>query len=168
MDDLERRAVVLAELVSIVESGECFCEHTQTHGEGKSSIVVEASKNVAERLPVEKLHRQEVPFAFDAGFERLDDVRMIQLRRHLGFGKEHLHEFFVLRELTSQFLQHDELLEDADSAGERDVNRAHAPLPEACEQPVPAQRAQLFRLVRQVRCGAHRPSRAVMGKTPAT
>ena len=60
----------------------------------------------------------------------MDDVRVIERGRELGFAQEQIDELFLLGELRQQLLEHDLHLEAAGTELLADIDRPHAALGE--------------------------------------
>ena len=100
MDDAHRRAVVVGELVGVVEARERIRDDDVLVLRRERGVRAEsAALDAMERLPVEELHRDEVLAVVDIDLERLHDVRMVEARSDAGLVDEHGDEVRILDEV---------------------------------------------------------------------
>jgi len=81
VDDLQRRAVVVRELVRIVEARQDLRQDAREHRRMDGPLALDhLVREAAERLSLEVLHDEEEGAVLFGHLERLDDVRVIETR----------------------------------------------------------------------------------------
>src|SRR5262249_47462823 len=85
-----------------------------------------ATQEVAQRLPVEVLHREHVSAVLFRDFVGMHDVAMIETGGDARFVEEHLDEVLIPRELGANLFDDDQFVEPGHAAREGEVQPGHA------------------------------------------
>ena len=132
---VQRGAVEVLQRVRVVEAGEHVGEDPHVDVEGHARARGLAQQRV-ERLPVEVVHRQEVVLAGYADLVRVHHVGVIQPRREPRLVEEHRQEVGVRRQLVSQHLDDEQLVDPHRARDDRQEHGGHAALAELRDDPV--------------------------------
>ncbi len=105
MDDVERRAALVALLVRVVQALGGFGDDPRGDpGRDARAFALGRAHEVAEVAALDVLHREDVPFlAFVRELVDLDDVRVVQTGRELRFVDEHRAKATRRREAPAGF-----------------------------------------------------------------
>src|SRR6188768_2880045 len=96
-------------------------------------------------MPLEVLHDEEIEPVLLDDFVSVDDVGVVQARRNARLVEEHRDEVLIPRQLWTDLLNVDELVETGRTARERKVDPGHSPLGQKGDQLVAAN-ASRYRL----------------------
>ena len=156
VDDVEGAQLFVATPVRVVEPLGDLRRDVDAHVDWERDVTAtNASEERREIEAVHVLHRhvvgadrllpllgRRVPERSDAEVEDLDDVRVRQADRELGFVDEHLHELLALREVGEDPFDDDDLLEPLDAVALRLEDLGHSPATEALEEAVATERGR--------------------------
>ena len=144
VDEAERRAIVVGELVRVVQPGEHLDEHAQVHREqaARSWSPLRTWLNGA---AVEELHGHEVALAVLPDLVRLHHVGVGEPRGDAGLVEEHAEDLGIVGEALADLLDDHDLVEARGAAHPRQVDVGHAALPEVGEDAVPADARAVLR-----------------------
>jgi len=139
MDDAQRRAVVVGELVRVVQTAQHARQHPEAHPPGE---LLPAARVVADALVAgafQVLHRDVVATAVLADVVRLHDVGVVEARGQAGLVEEHRDEVLLRGEAPLHHLDDDELVEVAEGPpGDREVDLRHPSVAHLGDDEIPA------------------------------
>ena len=137
MDDLQRPAVVIAQLVGRMEAGEHVAEHRPDQRQAQLAVRLgRGAHHAAQRLPVEEFHRDVEVAGLVADLQRLHHVRVLQLGRQPGFEDERVARAGVALQIGADALQDDQLGEAGGTAADGEEYVGLAAVPEAGDQAI--------------------------------
>ncbi len=140
MDEPDRRAVRIVELVRVVETRARLRDHAGGDPElGKAIGVARLRDQLAGRDSVEVRHHEEVLGAVAPELVDLADVRVVEACDQLAFVEEHRDERARRAQLREQALDHDDLLEPGLTGEPREVDLRHPAGREQADQLVAAE-----------------------------
>ena len=130
--EVQRRSVVVAQLVRGVQTRQRLREHAQMQWQRR--LLGRAHQHRRQRLPLEVLHDDaRAPFVL-TDLEDVDDVGVRQTRRDARFFQEHLQELGLAQQLAPHDLEDEQLGEALRSPRHREVNHAHPAFPKLHEE----------------------------------
>jgi hypothetical protein len=140
VDHPERRSIEVAQLMSVMKTGERVDEDPDLHGNGQPTRT-----DPVERLPVEVLHGDEVLFTLLPDFVRLHDVGMTEPGCQPRLVQEHAQELGLPHQLGVRLLQHNKLVEARGPLHDSKKNVCHPAAPDLGHKPIPPGAGSLFR-----------------------
>ena len=111
----------------------------------KPAALVGAPQHALQRLSFQVLHGDATTPVDHARFERLHDVRVIELGEQPRLVQEHLDQTRIFVEVRMQALDHHRAMHERRNLPGRQVDLRHAALAEACQELVALERIELFR-----------------------
>jgi hypothetical protein len=137
MHELQRHAVVAAELVRVMQTFERVDDDAQVQRQReRRPDLLRAANGSRERLAFQVFHHDHVTVALRADLVRLNHVRMVQLRGESSLVQEHREGVRLARQIRQKRFQHDELVHAARAARDREVHVRHAAATELGENAV--------------------------------
>ena len=112
MDDLEGRAVVVLQLVGVVQPREHLASDERGELRGQPLVALtQRGEESVQTDPLQVAHDHVVAVARDPDLEGLGDVRVVEPTREAGLVEEHLDHLFVVLEVGVEQFQHHQLAE---------------------------------------------------------
>ena len=126
VDDLERGAVTVGELVGGVQAGEQVEEDAQREPERQGApLLARADEDLVEREAIDVLHHQEDALIVLLHIERGHHVGVVHPRGEAGLIEEHGDEIRLLGQVRVHRFDRDLTLESAGSDGAAEVDPRH-------------------------------------------
>ena len=134
MHDAERLAIDAEPVVRVLQARRRTRDDRQRAADRHLALeLVRAVHQLAHRLPVDVLHREEVRVAELPGVEHLRDVGVLELGGEPGLVEEHVDMLDVRGAMTEHALQHDVTLDACLALGPRQEDLGHATHGEPCQ-----------------------------------